>query len=95
MKPQVAAAVPTATNPHSTKSNRSNYLHQKNRDSSANNSDLERSPKYSPRQSSNTNVFNEEQVLYKAEIDNYEIINSDDLADMQISNRKQRVKKTD
>jgi len=80
------------TSPKSPRSNRNkNHLNRKgfNSDSSANESDLERSTKYASRQQASTNNYN------KAEIDNYEIINNEDVLDMQLPNRKQRVKKAD
>lgn len=52
-------------------------------DSSANESDIDRSSRYATRQQTN-------------EIDNYDIINNEDVMDMQLtSGRKQRVKKVD
>ena len=52
---------------------------------------MERSTKYASRQTTSESVFAQD----KGEIDNYEIINNEDVMDMQISNRKQRVKKSD
>jgi len=60
-------------------------------DSSANESDLERSSKYQIRQQMSDSVFNQESANQ-----DYEIINNEDVMDMQINNgRKQRVKKVD
>lgn len=83
------------TSPKSPRSNRNKtHLNRGGKglssDSSANESDLERSTKYATRQNTPIPNYN------KAEItDNYEIINNEDVLDMQLSNKKQRVKKID
>lgn len=91
----VQVSFQSAPVPSTPRSGRSQKSHQTKKiihsDSSANDSDIERSTKYAPRQATNESVFTQD----KAEIDNYEIINNEDVMDMQISGRKQRVKKSE
>lgn len=79
--------------PRSGRSKNNNHKKQLNTDSSANESDLERTAKYAARQQTMTGEYTINSNKY--EIDNYDIIDNEDVMDMQLPARKQRVKKVD